>query len=126
MRDLVGHVIPATTIDPDDYTSTVTGAIIDLQGYDSMMVALFVGTLTDGTHVPKLVHGNESNLSDVADVAAIDLDGSFANLASDTNQYVGYLGNKRYCRVVNTITGGPGTGVQLCAAILRNKANLSN
>ena len=126
MRDLVGHIDDASSIDPDDYTSTITGAIIDLQGFDSAMVLLALGTLTDGTHVPKLVHGDDSGLSDVADVGASELDGSFANLASDTNQRVGYLGNKRYCRIVVTITGSPSTGVQLCGLILRNKANLSN
>jgi hypothetical protein len=126
MRDLVGHLAIASSIDPDDYTATATGAIIDLQGFDSMMVSILVGTLTDGVHTPKLVHGNESNLSDVADVAAIDLDGEFAAVVSDTNQAVGYLGNKRYCRIVITISGGPGTGAQMSGAIIRNKANLSN
>ena len=113
----------ASSIDPDDYTSTVTGAIIDLQGYDSMMVSILVGTLTDGVHTPKLVHGDDSALSDAADVAAAELDGSFAAVVSDTNQAVGYLGNKRYCRIVVTITGSPSTGAQLAGSIIRNKAN---
>ena len=125
-RDLVGKITPASSIDPDDYTATVEGAIIDLKGYDSAIAALFVGTLTDGVHTPKLEHGNDSGLTDAADVAAGDLDGEFAVLVSDTNQYVGYRGNKRYIMVTNTITGGPGTGVQLCGAIIRGKAGIQN
>lgn len=126
MRDIVGHLAIASSIDPQIYTTTQTGAIIDLKGYDSAMISLLVGTLTDGVHTPKLQHGDDSGLSDAADVSGTDLDGAFGVTVSDTNQAVGYLGTKRYCRVVVTITGTPSTGCEFAAAVVRGKAALQN
>lgn len=126
MRDMVSNIDVLNTIDPDDYTSTVTGVVIDLQGFDSATVAFMVGTLTDGVHTVKLQHGDEVGAGDMADLAATDWTGRALDiLHSDVNQRVGYIGNKRYIRAVNTITGSPSTGVQLAVGVVRGKPGVA-
>lgn len=126
MRGQVDNLDVLNTIDPDDYTSTATGAVIDLQGFDSATIAFLVGTLTDGVHTVKVQHGDLANGSDMADLAATDWTGRALDvLHSDVNQRVGYIGTKRYIRAINTITGGPSTGCQLCVAVVRGKPGLA-
>lgn len=126
-RDIVAHVDKdGSSIDPGIFTATETGAIIDTQGFDSAMVLLAVGTVTDGTHTMTLEDGDDSGLSDAATVSGTDMDGTLAALASDTNQSAGYLGGKRYLRIVNTVTGSPTTGAELCGLILRGNPNVGN
>jgi hypothetical protein len=126
MRGQVDNIDIVNTIDPDDYTSTVTGVVIDLQGYDSATIAFMVGTLTDGVHTVKVQHGDEAGGGDMADLDSTDWTGRALDiLHSDVNQRVGYIGNKRYIRAVNTVSGGPGTGVQLAVGIVRGKPGLA-
>jgi hypothetical protein len=121
---LVNNIDVVSSIDPDDYTASVDGAGVDLQGFEGACIAFLVGTVTDGTHVPKVEEsdtgawGGEEN-----DVAAADLDGTLAALASDTNQRVGYKGSKQHIRSVLTVTGGPATGVQAASVIIRGHAH---
>jgi hypothetical protein len=123
MRDLVNNIDVVSSIDPDDYTASVDGAGVDLQGFEGACIAFLVGTVTDGTHVPKVEEsdtgawGGEEN-----DVAAADLDGTLANLASDTNQRVGYKGSKQHVRAVNTVSGAT-TGAQVAAVVIRGHAH---
>lgn len=95
---------------------TANGASADLAGFESAVSTLCVGVVTDGTHVPKLQESSDN--SAWTDVAAGDLDGAFANLASNTAQKVGYKGAKRYIRVVVT-TSGATTGAVFGAMIGR-------
>ena len=126
MRGQVDNIDIVNTIDPDDYTSTVNGTVIDIQGFDSATIAFMVGTLTDGVHTVKVQHGDEVGGGDMADLAATDWTGRALDiLHSDVNQRVGYIGNKRYIRAVNTVSGGPGTGVQLAVAVVRGKPGLA-
>jgi len=126
MRGQVDNVDIVNTIDPDDYTSTVNGAVIDIQGFDSATIAFMVGTLTDGVHTVKVQHGDEVGGGDMADLAATDWTGRTLDvLHSDVNQRVGYIGNKRYIRAVNTITGSPSTGVQLAVGVVSGKPGLA-
>jgi hypothetical protein len=51
--------------------ASVTGTGVDLQSYESAEVVITVGTITDGTHTPKLQESATSN-SGFTDVAAGD------------------------------------------------------
>ncbi len=104
---------------PQARTATANGASVDLGGYLSAMVVLLVGVITDGTHTPKLQESDDN--SSFADVAAADLEGTFANLASSTQQIVGYKGKKRFVRPVVTVAGAT-TGGIYGAAMLRGGA----
>lgn len=109
----------AAAITPAAKTATSNGSSVDLAGYGSALAVLVVGTITDGTHTPKLQECDDN--STWTDVAAGDLEGTFAALASTTNQYIGYKGHRRYIRVVVTVAGAT-TGGVYGAAVLKGGA----
>lgn len=97
--------------------TTVNGTGVDLAGFERTAVLFIVGTVTDGTHTPKLQESDDN--SSFSDVAAGDQSGTLAALASTTTQEVGYLGAKRYIRAVLT-TAGATTGAVSCAQVIRS------
>lgn len=50
-------------------TSTQTSTAIDMQGWDGVMFVALFGTITDGTPGVKARQGQQSNMSDGADLA---------------------------------------------------------
>jgi hypothetical protein len=116
---VLSRVISAVqSIAPAAKTASTNGSSADLAGYESAAVVILAGTITDGTHTPKLQESSDN--STFTDVAAGDLDGSFAAIASNTAQKVGYKGRLRYLRVVVTVAGAT-TGGVYGAAILRGE-----
>lgn len=108
-------------LDVQDITTNTTtvGNIIDTQGNEAVDVAIFAGTVTDGDYVLSLEHGDESNLSDAAVVAAKDLDElvasvDFGSADDNVSKNIGYVGKKRFIRVnivsTNTSTGATNFG----------------
>lgn len=122
MRDIKSIFDVATSLPPAARTATANGSGVDLRGYDAALVMMVVGTITDGTHTPKLQESSDN--STFTDVAASDLVGSFSNLASNTPQRVGYIGSKRYVRVVVTVSGAT-TGGVYGAVIVRGMAHVN-
>jgi len=103
--DLVQSLAPATR------NSASNGAQVDLQGYHSAMAVFSVGAITDGTHTPKLQEAPDDGTGSPgtwADVAAADLDGTFAAFTANSIQRVGYKGTKRFVRAVVTSSGATG------------------
>ena len=92
MRDMKNNFDAVNSIDPDDYTADVNGAGIDLRAFDGSAVVFSVGTVTDGTHTPKIQESDDN--SNWNDVNSSDQEGSLVDLASDINQRVGYKGRK--------------------------------
>lgn len=89
--------------------SEVNGTAISLGGYNSAVVVLTTGTITDGTHTPKLEESSDGG-STWSDVAATDLHGAFTAVVAandDTVQTVGYKGSAGQIRV--TITDASST-----------------
>lgn len=104
------------------------GVIIDTQGFESVMVALQSGVITDGAFAYKLQEGDVSNLSDAADVATTDYitsfgTGSFALTDDNVTKKIGYRGAKRYVRVVITQSGATTGGFISALAILSAAKN---
>lgn len=120
MRDLKSNIGVVQSIAPAAITATASGAGIDLQGFNSACVVFHPGTITDGTHTPKVQESDDD--STYTDVAAADLQGTLAALASDTIQRVGYKGTKRYIRAVSTVAGATTGGVYGAEVILGNPA----
>lgn len=104
---------------PAARTATANGTGIDLANFASANVAFSVGTITDGTHTPKVQESDDN--STFTDVAAADLIGTLAALASNVNQRVGYRGIKRYIRAVSTVAGAT-TGGVYAAVVIRADA----
>jgi hypothetical protein len=118
MKDLKNNIDVVNSIDPDDYTTTINGLGIDLQEFESSAVVFSVGTVTDGTHTPKVEESNDN--SNWNDVALSDQEGTLSDLSSDINQRVGYKGAKRYLRAVLSVSGAT-VGAQLAGLVLRGK-----
>lgn len=119
VRDIHNDMSVANSLAPAARTATANGTGIDLQGYRACAVVFVVGTITDGTHTPKLQESDDN--STFSDVAAADQSGTLAALASSTNQEVSYIGTKRYIRAVSTVSGATTGGVYAAVAI-RGKA----
>ena len=100
---------PKTSIGPAAYNSTVNGSGVNLGSWNSNAIILQVGTITDGTHTPKVEESDDNSAWN--DVDAEDLIGTLAELASDTNQQVSYVGDKQYVRVTVTVAGATTGGV---------------
>lgn len=114
LNDIKDNVKVVSMIDPASYTATKSdGSIIDLQGYDSCVVCVQTGAIAtaDGSNYVTFTisEGDDAALGDAATATAIQ--GSFAVLNSTSADdsmilsKVGYVGTKRYIRVVATETG---------------------
>lgn len=104
MRDLNKAIASANTIAPAAArTATTTGTGVDLAGYRSAAVVLHCGVFTDGEFTPTVEESDDD--STYTTVAAGDLSGAFTAVTSSTDdsvQEVGYLGSKRYIRLLMT------------------------
>jgi hypothetical protein len=104
--------------------TTTSGDIIDTAGYDSLLFAIQAGTITAGTITPVIEHGDDSALSDAANVADADLyptEALAAFAATDDNvvKRIAYIGTKRYVRLKLT-TASSANLVVGAIAILAN------
>lgn len=118
MRDLKSNLDPRTSLAPAARTASANGSGVDLQGFDAALISFVVGTITDGTHTPSVEESTDNSV--FTPVAATDLIGSLAALASSTNQSVGYRGGKRYVRAVSTVAGAT-TGGVYAAIVVRGR-----
>lgn len=121
LRDLDRQIAVVNSVAPQAaLTATTTGTGVDLAGFRSAAVVVHAGVATDGTFTPTV---EESDVigSGYTTVAAADLSGSFAAITSATDdnvQEVGYLGSKRFIRVVLTETVAS-TGAFITAVVVK-------
>lgn len=103
-------------------TNTATnGSIIDLQGFEAVEWFVMSGTVTDGVYVLSIQEGDDSGLSDAAAPDAAYVLGAGTDfVAADDNvvKRIGYIGNKRYARVVITSTGVTSGGAFSAVAVV--------
>lgn len=125
MRDLQKQIGPAQALAPALYTSTTNGTGIDRADYEGVVFVVTSGTVTDGTYAFKIQDSADN--SSFSDAAAGDVSGSITNITSSTTateQKFAYAGPKRYCRLVMTVTGSPGTGGYICAVAIKSGAKV--
>ena len=122
-RDPYGSVLPKTSINPAVIAATTTGSSVDRAAsaamYQSAMVIVQTGTMTDGTHTISVEESDDN--SAWSTVATGDLQGTApAIVSTDDNKMftLGYQGIKRYLRVKTTVTGSPATGGAYGAIVL--------
>ena len=112
IRDLYHNVNVASSLVPAVRTASATGSAVDLRGYDSAIVTVTFGAYGDGTHTPKLQHSVDGVT--YADVLSSDVVGELTALSDSTganaSQTIGYIGQRRYVRVVMTVASAS-TGV---------------
>lgn len=111
------------------------GATVDRQGYDSLTFAIVTGALADAdaTFAVKLQHGDLANASDMADCATTDTTGHSSSATAIANasftfaddsecRKIGYIGNKRYVRVVITPANNLAAAPMAAIAVLGHPA----
>ena len=118
-RDLKSNIDIITSLAPAARTATASGTGVDLRGYESAVVSFVPGAVTDGTHTPSVEESDDD--STYTAVAAADLLGSLANLASNVGQRVGYRGGKHYIRAKIAVSGAT-TGALDAALVIRGNA----
>lgn len=96
-------------------TSAVASSLVDLRGYKALEINLIAGTITDaGTasgYTVKLQHSDTTAAVDFTDVTAADAVNGTTSVTNTTDAdddkligRLGYVGAKRYVRVVATGT----------------------
>ncbi|NBX73712.1 MAG: hypothetical protein EBZ69_07205 [Alphaproteobacteria bacterium] len=125
IRDLASNISAGLSLSPSVRTTgTANGTSIDLQGFDSAAVVVAFGAYTDGTHTPSLEHSTNNSTWEA--VGAADLMGGFTAVSSsggaNTVQEIGYLGSRRYVRVVMTVATGA-SGAASAALVIRGHAH---
>lgn len=135
MREMVNNVSAIPALVPvaaavADNTAQV-GAIIDTQGFQSLMILLVTGTLADAdaTFVVLIEDGDAANLSDAAAVADIFLEPVEATVNFDFGddsivRKIAYTGPKRYVRMTVTPAANTGAAPMAGIAVLGNLHNL--
>ncbi len=121
VRDLHNNLKAVVAINPTTGKNDLTGNLIDLQGFSGALVVVQSGDITDGTFTFELQHGNASDGSDLAAVPDEDLLGSepvFAATDDNVVKQFGYVGTKRYIKLVATVSGSPTTGGTLGAIVI--------
>lgn len=115
-RSVYESVTARQSLAPAARTATANGTGVDRNvGADlhrTAMVLVSTGAITDGTHTIT-VQDSDDNTS-FANVAAQYLQGTAPAIgSSDDNKlfFVGYIGSRRYLRVVTTVAGATSGGI---------------
>lgn len=122
--DLHHSIDAAVALDTQAITTdtTTVGNIIDMKGKLAIDFVILSGTLTDGTYTAVLEEGDESNLSDAANVPAARLLGTLpVFVAADDNEVrrVGFFKSKRFVRL-SLVSTGTSTGGTIGAVVVIN------
>lgn len=141
MRDLSNNIVPVVSLAAAVRTAAANGTGVDLQGYESATVLVDVGaegdTLSSSVHFEvSLEHSDDnSTFSDVVQADIVDgtiaasgiflkLDGTTGGNPDSAGDVfrVGYVGGKRYLRVVLAKTGTHSNGTPLGAMVVKGHA----
>ena len=144
MRDLSNNINPAVSIINAVKTAAGNGTGVDLQGYESATILVDVGaegdTLSSNVYFEiSLEHSDDdSTYTDCAQADIIDgtissggiwlkLDGTTGGDPDSSGGIfrVGYVGGKRYVRVVLAKTGTHSNGTPIGAMVVRGHARNS-
>lgn len=119
MRDLSNNIGPIAALVPQVLSATNTSAAIDIRGFNSAALIINTGAIVaSGNFTAKLQESDTTTSGDFTDVAAADLIGALpAVLAASTVYKQGYIGTRRYLRLVITLNSG--TSIAAGAVIVR-------
>jgi len=139
MRDLHTLFTRDVAIGNATYSADTTPAAIDLQGFDAAEILLDIGvggiTFTGVNKVDfVLTHSDDnSTYTNVADADLLGVSGTSngiikslqaAHAAAATYRF-GYIGNKRYLKLLADFSGTHGTGTPLAASVLKGRPRLT-
>lgn len=114
--DLYNNLLVKETLAVATRTASANGTAVDRgedsSDFQSVMVVIHTGTITDGTHTIE-VQDSDASGSGFAAVADAYLQGSEpAIVGADDNKVfeIGYTGPKRYVRAIVTVAGATSGG----------------
>ncbi|MFR0354164.1 hypothetical protein [Streptomyces sediminimaris] len=114
MKDAYNNLLTLSSLTPAAYTASTNGTTVDRAGdnlFQDALVAIPVGTVTDGTHTFEVQESDDDTTwSAVADEHLQGTEPAVTSATDQTVYEIGYKGSKRYLRVVTTVTGSPATG----------------
>lgn len=118
----IANVVQSIAPQSVDADGTVTGATVDLQGYEGAMFVVDAGLwATDGTNT--FVAEDSPDDSVWTPVVAAELSGAMPvidGVADDNTTYeVGYLGSQRYVHVLCVTTANTSGTLVLSATVVR-------
>jgi hypothetical protein len=127
MKDLSNNIVPVVSIINAVKTAAANGTGVDLQGYESATVLVDVGaegdTLSSSVYFELSLEESDDD-STYTDVVQADIvDGTIAS--GGIFFRVGYVGNKRYIRVVLAKTGTHSNGTPIGAMVVKGSARHS-
>ena len=141
MKDLSNSISPAVSLAAAVSSAAANGTGVDLQGYESATVLVDVGaegdTLSSSVHFEISLEESDDNstFTDVAQSGIVDgtissggiflkLDGTAGGNPDTAGGIfrVGYVGGKRYIRVVIAKTGTHSNGTPIGAMVIRGHA----
>ena len=107
-RDIYSNIGAVLALAPAVQSANINGVAIDTKGFGSVAIVLNTGAIVSaGDFSAKLQESDTTTSEDFTDVAAAQVQSNApATLAASSTYKLGYLGNKRYCRVVLTNAGG--------------------
>lgn len=139
MRDLHTLFTRDVAIGNATYSADTTPAAIDLQGFDAAEILLDIGvggiTFTGVNKVDfVLTHSDDgSTYTNVADADLLGVSGTSngiiksliaAHAAAATYRF-GYIGNKRYLKLLADFSGTHATGTPIAASVLKGRPHLT-
>ncbi len=138
MRDLISNIGLAFAIPPATYNADNTPPAVDLLGFSSAVIAIQVGVggiTFDGANKVqiKLTHSDDNTTYDAVtqdDVQGVAVESGgivrslVAEHAAATAVKVGYVGNRRYIKLLADFSGTHGAGTPISALVIKgNPAN---
>lgn len=108
MRDISHNIGVKNALSPAVQAATIKGTAIDTAGFNSVAFVVNTGAIVSaGDFTATLQESDTTTDGDFTNVTAVDQTGAFpASLAADSSVKAGYIGNKRYVRVVLTKNSG--------------------
>lgn len=108
LRDITQRIGPVQALAPAILVASATGPAIDTLGFESLGFVLTTGALVGAAAFSAKIQESDDTVDgDFTDVGASSLVGAFpTTLVASATTKVGYLGGKRYARLVLTYASG--------------------
>ena len=138
MRDIISHIGLVNVITPAVLAADNTPAALDLAGFDSAALLIHVGTggitFTSTNKIEfVLTHSEDGNTftpvtADDVQGVAVGAGGIVYALSAahpdPTITKVGYIGNRRFLKLLADFSGTHGTGTPIAATLIKGNARL--
>lgn len=123
MRDFYHNIGAVLALAPAVQAASVDGVAIDTKGYNSVVFGLNTGAIASaGDFSAKVQHSDASGSGYEDAPAGTFFSNAPATLIASTAYKLGYIGDKRYARLVLTKAGGTSIAAG-ASAILGGSAN---